>query len=111
MRRSTGKAIGADAGLPPGARLTMAAGRRYSASMTIEELRKHHQARPFKAFDVCLADGRAFPVEHPEFLAQSPLGRTIVITLDDGTSEIIDLPMVTSLKGWPNGHKPRRRRR
>ena len=78
--------------------------------MTIEELRKHHQQRPFHAFDVCLADGRTFPVEHPEFLAQSPLGRTIVVGLDDGTSEIIDLLLVTSLKVWPNGHKPRRSR-
>jgi hypothetical protein len=78
--------------------------------MTIEELRKHHQQRLFHAFDVCVAGGRTFPVEHPEFLAQSPSGRTIMIGLDDGTTEIIDLLLVTSLKVWANGHKPRRRR-
>ena len=76
--------------------------------MTIEQLQKHHRARPFQAFDIHLADGRSIPVEHPEFLAQTPPGRTIAVGLADGTIETIDLLLVTSLKPRPNGRRPRR---
>jgi hypothetical protein len=71
--------------------------------MTIKQLRKLHQARPFQPFDIHLADGRAIPVHHPEFLSQSPAGRTISIGLDDGTHEVVDLLLVTSLKPRANG--------
>jgi len=77
--------------------------------MTLEQLRKLHSTRPFQPFDIFLADGRSLPVEHPEFLSQSPTGRTIVIGLTDGTHEIVDLLLVTSLKTRSNG-SPRKRR-
>jgi hypothetical protein len=57
-----------------------------------------HQVRPFLPFDIYLADGRALPVDHPEFLAQTPAGRTIAVGLSDGTHEIVDLRLVVSLK-------------
>jgi hypothetical protein len=79
--------------------------------MTIEQLRQFHQARPFQPFDIYLADGRTLPVEHPEFLAVSPPGRTIGVGRDDGTIEVIDLLLVTSLKPRPNGQHRRRSRR
>jgi hypothetical protein len=80
-------------------------------SMTIEQLRKMHLARPFQPFDVHLADGRSLPVEHPEFLSQSPVGRTIAVGLADGTIEIVDLLLVTSLKPRSNGSSRRGRSR
>jgi len=79
--------------------------------MTIEQLRKFHQARPFQAFDICLADGRSLPVEHPEFLAQSRTGRTVSIGLVDGTHEVVDLLLVTNLKPRTNGASRRGRSR
>ena len=79
--------------------------------MTIDELVRMHQARPFQPFDIYLADGRTLPVEHPEFLARSPVGRTIAVGLADGTHEIVDLPLVVSLKPHANGASRRRRRR
>ncbi len=80
--------------------------------MTIEQLQKMHQARPFKPFDVHLADGRVLPVEHPEFLSRSPGGRTIGVgCVDDDTIEIVDLLLVTSLKPHGNGSAGTRRRR
>jgi len=69
--------------------------------MTIEKLRELHQARPFQPFDVHLADGRVLPVDHPEFLAQSPKSRTIAVGRTDGTIEIVDLLLVVSLKPRP----------
>jgi len=77
--------------------------------MTVQQLRKLHQARPFEPFEIHLADGRALPVRHPEMLAIAPPGRTIGVGLKDGTIEIVALPLVTSLKPLVNG-RPRRRR-
>lgn len=77
--------------------------------MTIAELTKMHQARPFQPFDIYLANGRTLPIEHPEFLASSPVGRTISVGLPDGTHEIVDLLLVISLKPRANGASRRRR--
>lgn len=78
--------------------------------MTIEQLRKMHRTVPFQPFEIHLADGRSLPVDHPEVLAVVPPGRTVGVGLADGTMEIIDLLLVTSLKPRGNGrsrrHKP-----
>ena len=80
--------------------------------MTIEQLIEMHQRRPFQPFDIHLADGRILPVDHPEFLSRSPTaGRTIGVGTLDGTIEIVDLLLVTSLKPRVNGAQRRRRRR
>ena len=71
--------------------------------MTVEPLRKIILTRPFQPFDIHLADGRSLPVPYPEFLAINPPGRTIAVSLPDGTFEIVELLLVTSLKPRPNG--------
>ena len=76
--------------------------------MTIEQLRQMHQARPFIPFRVHMADGRHLDVGHPEFLAHTPAGRTIMIARPDESFEVIDLLLVTSLE--PIDSKPRSRR-
>jgi hypothetical protein len=73
--------------------------------MMIEQLRTMHQARPFKPFELPLADGRTLAVDHPEFLAQSPSGRTIAVGHEDGVLENVDLLLVVSLKPRSNGRK------
>ena len=76
--------------------------------MTIQQIQELHQARPFRPFDIHLADGRSIPVEHLEFLAQSPGGRTIAVGRADDTIETVDVLLVTSLKPRPNGRRSRR---
>jgi hypothetical protein len=72
--------------------------------MTIEQLDRMHQARPFKPFDIYLDDGRTLTVDHPEFLSRSRAGRTIgVASPDDDSIEVVDLLLVTSLKPRSNG--------
>jgi hypothetical protein len=78
--------------------------------MTIEQLRRMHQARPFLPFRVHMADGRHLDVEHPEFLAHTPSGRTVMIARPDEAFEIVDLLLVTSLEPT-DGNSRRRRRR
>ncbi len=78
--------------------------------MTIEQLRKMHRAEPFHPFEFHLADGRSLPVTHPECLAITPPGRTIGVGLPDGTIEVVDLLLVTSLKPRSNGRTRRTRK-
>jgi hypothetical protein len=79
--------------------------------MTIEQLRKLHQARPFQPFDIHLADARSIPVNHPELLSVSTTGRTIAVGVPDGTIEIVDLLLVTNLKPQPPASGRRGRQR
>lgn len=69
--------------------------------MAIEALRAALRSQPFRAFDLCLADGRSLPVAHPEFVGMSPQGRTISVWLNDGSFEIVDLLLVASLRPRP----------
>ncbi len=65
--------------------------------MTTEQLRHLYDAHPFSPFVLRLADSRAIPIPHRDFILISPAGRTVVVTHDDGTFEIIDLLLVTSI--------------
>jgi hypothetical protein len=66
--------------------------------MTVEQLRQMHQARPFRPFRLHTADGRHLDVKHPEYLAHTPSGRTIMVAKPDDSFEVIDLLLVTSLE-------------
>jgi len=70
-------------------------------TMTIEQLRRLHQATPFQPFTIYLADGRSFFIPHREFLSHTPSGRTVVVTNPDETVDILDLLLVTDLKVHP----------
>ena len=84
---------------------------RYNLDMTVEQLRKMHRAQPFRPFEIHLAEGRALGVRHPEFLAINPPGRTVAVAVEDGTIEIVDLLLVTSLKPQPDGARRRATRK
>jgi hypothetical protein len=66
--------------------------------MTTEQLRKLHLARPFVPFTIRMADGRKFPIPHPDFLSISPSGRTAVCFDEDGAASIVDLLLMTELE-------------
>ena len=66
--------------------------------MTVEQLRAAYSAEPFRPFVMHLADGRAIPVEHREFMMTVPSGRTVVVAQPDDTVNIIDLLLVTDLE-------------
>lgn len=78
--------------------------------MTLEQLRKVHQARPFRPFILKLADGNQIGVSHPEFLAHSATGRTAIVFGTNETYEVIDLLLVASIEVG-DGRSDRHRRR
>ncbi len=77
----------------------------YTLCMTTETLAKLHKGRPFVPFVINMADGRAFRVDHPEFLAYREGSRMAILTLPNNDFEHIDLLMVTSLTEAPRRRK------
>lgn len=77
--------------------------------MTIEQLRRVHQARPFRRFTLRLADGSRLPVPHPEFLWLHPRGRTAIVATPNDGFQIVDVLLVAAIEVG-NG-KPRSRRK
>lgn len=66
--------------------------------MTTTPLRDALHAQPFKPFAFRLADGRSLPVEHPEFCAYVPGGRTAIVLRSDEGYDLVDLLLVVSLE-------------
>ncbi len=79
--------------------------------MTIEQLRAAYNAQPFRPFVIHLAEGRAIPVKHREFILTVPSGRTVVVCQPDDTLNIIDLLLVTDLELKPTANGASRKRR
>jgi hypothetical protein len=51
-----------------------------------------------------MADGRAFDVLHPDFVAQSPSGRTVIVFQTDDSYSVLDLLLMSELEiSSPNG--------
>ncbi|MEX2317624.1 MAG: hypothetical protein WD669_10770 [Pirellulales bacterium] len=79
--------------------------------MTIEKVREFYNVQPFRPFVMDLADGRQIAVQHREFMATAPSGRTVTVYQPDDTLNVVDLLLVTDLeiKTGTNGARKRRR--
>lgn len=80
--------------------------------MDLQGLRDALRRQPFEPFTIRLSDGRALPVEHPEFVAVGAI-RAIVIAPDDSWSVVEPLLIVSLDYGAPkkgdNGRAKRKR--
>src|SRR5258707_26913 len=70
-------------------------------AMTTTELREAVHAVPFRPFVLRLADGREYPVPHPDYIAFNRNGRTIVVVGLDDSHTAFDLLLVDSLEFGP----------
>lgn len=66
--------------------------------MTVEQLRKIVNTRPFTPFTLKLANGTRLRVVSPEFFVFFPSGRTVFVATGDESYEIVDLLLVTALE-------------
>jgi hypothetical protein len=66
--------------------------------MTTELFRTTLHQQPFRPFTIRMADGRAFGVAHPDFVAQSPSGRTVIIFQPDESYGVLDLLLMSELE-------------
>jgi hypothetical protein len=66
--------------------------------MTSERIRELYDAQPFQPFVIHTADGRKLMVQHKEFVAFAPSGRTVVVHTPEDRMHIIDLHLITAVK-------------
>ncbi len=66
--------------------------------MRREELMAVAERKPFKPFQIRLADGEMLPVSHSEFLAHSPNWRTVIVWDEKGRCKIVDTALVTAIE-------------
>ncbi len=59
--------------------------------MTSATIRNAMHNQPFRPFTLHMADGRAFTVTHPDFIAVSPTGREAVFSDEEGGVHVIDI--------------------
>jgi len=73
--------------------------------MTIEQSRATIRQQPFRAFTIHMVDGRVFPVAHPDFVAVSPTGRTVIVFQPDDSHSVVDLLLMSELEVPPTQSK------
>jgi hypothetical protein len=66
--------------------------------VTVQQFNLFIQARPFQPFAIHLADGRSFPVRHPEMAMLIVQGRIVWVINKDGLTEVVDMILVISLR-------------
>jgi len=66
--------------------------------MTIQQFQSTLHYTPFRPFTIHMADGRTVRVSHPDFVARSPSGRTVVIYDVNDNHSILDLLLMTELE-------------
>ncbi len=77
----------------------------YNSAMTIEQFRTILRKQPFQPFTIRMADGRMFEVSHPDFVAMSHSGRTVIVTHPDDSFSVLDLLLMPELEvRSPNAH-------
>jgi hypothetical protein len=78
--------------------------------VTIDDLKRAKDERPFRPFKINLADGRALEVRHPDAVAwdisldeddEPEEPRTAVCVVPGGGWEVVDLDLITSLGFYP----------
>jgi hypothetical protein len=52
-----------------------------------------------------MVDGRVFPVPHPDFVAVSPTGRTVIVFQPDDSYSVVDLLLMSELEVPPTQSK------
>jgi hypothetical protein len=67
-------------------------------NMTVEQFRNTIRQQPFRPFTIRMVDGRSFEVAHPDFVAQSPSGRTVIVVQPDESYSVLDLLLTSELE-------------
>jgi hypothetical protein len=65
--------------------------------MTVQQIQRLRERRPFEPFRIVTADGSHYDVRHPENLAMTGNGRIIVIAMHDYAATL-DLLLVTGIE-------------
>ena len=73
--------------------------------MDIREIISLKNAKPFVPFVCVMADGREFEVSHPDFMARSPLGRSVTV-YDAVGVHYLDVRLIAELRHAETSSQP-----
>ena len=73
--------------------------------MNVKNIKEFCEHKPFRPFNVHLADGRAIPVEHPELVFFPPNNQEVLIYQRDSSFDFVDVFQITSLHRKRNAPK------
>jgi len=71
--------------------------------MTTEQFANVLRQAPFRPFTIHMADGRVFHVSHPDFVARSKSGRTVIVFGDGDEFSALDLLLMSELEVHSSG--------
>ena len=63
-----------------------------------EQIAEFIRGQPFHPFDIKMSDGRAYNVDHPEFVSVSRDGRVVVYHTTDDRMLFLDVHHITTLE-------------
>lgn len=66
--------------------------------MATDQFRSILHQQPFRRFTIRMADGRAFAVANPDFIAMSPSGGTVVVYESDENFSVLDPLLMSELQ-------------
>jgi hypothetical protein len=66
--------------------------------MTTEQFRATLHQQPFRPFTIHMADGRAFDVPHPDFVALSRTGQSVIVFQNDENYSVLDLLLMSEIQ-------------
>jgi hypothetical protein len=69
--------------------------------MDVNVIREIVRRRPFESYRMRITDGREFVINHPEVVAVSPTGRSLIMILPDGTHVWLEPLLVSSIEMIP----------
>ena len=74
--------------------------------MDVNVIREIVRRRPFESYRMLLEDGREFVINHPEVVAVSPTGRSLMLILPDGTHVWLEPLLIASIEMVPASEAP-----
>ena len=66
--------------------------------MDVNVIREIVRRRPFESYRMRLTDGREFVINHPEVVAVSLTGRSLMLILPDGTYVWLEPLLISSIE-------------
>jgi hypothetical protein len=70
----------------------------YNTEMNTEQFQAIVRQQPFRPFTIRMADGRSFTVNHPDFVAQFPSRRSIIVFQPDDSFSVLDMVLMSELE-------------
>ncbi len=74
--------------------------------MTTDQVRTALHQQLFRPFNIRTADRRIPEVVHPDFVAQSPSGRTAIVSQTDESYSVLDLLLMAELEVRTGNGRP-----